>query len=194
MTITSLADYSDIIDPFIDLLLEDGGNKYSLGPDNELGKSDIWDIDNIYVMAMRAIFDGEVLKFANEVHPDFKGKGENYMLDRDAWLNSPKSWQGTRIHRHWEPFLNPSDIGDIITVFYPKVSSDIGMNNGHFELYEEGIDGTDFVWLPDNLTPIYTFIPKTYDLLIMTTDTWHKAHPFKGERYSLATDVKLIKP
>lgn len=195
VVIHSLADYAEVLRPFCDRLLEDGGEKFSLGPDNEKGKLDIWEADDPIVMMAMTVFDGLLLDFADTIHPRFRGKGKNYALDRDAWLNSPTSWQGTRIHRHWEPFLRPEDIGDLVTVFYPMVDDTIEMGNGHFELYRENDEGHfDHVWLPDDTEPVYFHVPKQYDLIIMTADTWHRARPFTGQRYSLATDVKLMEP
>jgi hypothetical protein len=193
VVIHNLADYGDIIDPFIAELLEGGGDKWSLGPDGETNKLSIWDnlTDNPYIAATRAIFDGIVLEFANEVHPDFKGKGMNYELDRDAWLNKPESWQGTRIHRHWQPFLWEHEIGDVVTLFYPQVPLEVTEGHGDFMIFAGNNDHQAHEWLPDDVEPKFTFVPKKYDLLLMTADTWHMASPFRCERYSLATDVKL---
>lgn len=192
VVIYNLEDYKDIFDPFIEELLN-SSDKYSLGPDGETGKLSIWDnLDNNPLITItRSIFDSIVLEFADEVHPDFKGKGMNYELDRDAWLNKPESWQGIRIHRHWQPFLWDYEIGDVVTVFYPQVPNTVKKGHGDFMLFQGNEDHKAFDWLPDDLEPKYTFVPKKYDLLLMTADTWHMASPFKCDRYSLATDVKL---
>jgi len=193
VVIYNLEDYKDLFDPFIEKLLSDGGEKFSLGPDGEKGKISIWDnLDNDpLIAATRSIFDTIVLEFADEVHPDLKGKGMNYELDRDAWLNKPESWQGIRIHRHWQPFLWDYEIGDVVTVFYPQVPSSVKEGHGDFMIFQGNEDHKAFDWLPNDLDPKYTFVPKKYDLLLMTADTWHMASPFQCERYSLATDVKL---
>ena len=110
----------------------------------------------------------------------------------------PTSWQGTRIHRHWEPFLKPKDIGDLITVFYIFGDELGNSNNGTIDFFEETNNHYEHLWLPENLKSKYSYKPKLYDLIIMTADTWHRARPlkgkrFNGKRFSLATDVKLIK-
>lgn len=194
VVIHNLEDYKDIVDPFIDELLADDGQKYTLGPDGEKDKLSIWDNldENPFISATRTIFDSIVLDFANEVHPDFKGKGINYELDRDAWLNSPSSWQGIRIHRHWQPFLWDFEIGDVVTVFYPQVPPEVAEGHGDFMIYAGNKDHKAHDWLPEDLEPKFSFVPKKYDLLLMTADTWHKASPFQCDRFSLATDVKLI--
>lgn len=192
--IYDLSEHEELMAPFCELLLEDGGEKFSLGPDGEEGKLDIWENDNFVVTLVNAIFEDVILEFLDTVHPQFKGMGRNYLLEKDAWLNSPRSWQGTRIHRHWEPFLKPSDIGDVVTVLYPKLPEGLSEDNGALEFYAPAEEGhLDHVWLPESLTPTATFIPKQYNLAVFTTDTWHRARPFVGERYSLATDVKAIR-
>lgn len=190
----NLGEYKDFLEPFCDILLEGNGERFTLGPDGEKDKFDIWEVNDFNVTMVAAAFDDAVLAFADEVHPLFKGKGKNYFLEKDAWLNSPTSWQGTRIHRHWEPFLKASDIGDIVTVFYPEVPTGLSVDNGALHFYAEAEQGhLDHVWLPEDLESKFHYVPEKYDLIVFTTDTWHRARPFRGRRFSLATDVKLIK-
>lgn len=194
VVIYNLSEFEPFLEPLCDILLKDGGQSFLLGPDGEKDKQDIWEVDDPNVRMIEAVFDSMVLEYLDEIHPQFKGKGRNYDLEKDAWLNGPRSWQGTRIHRHWQPFLLPTDIGDVVTVFYPQIPSDLPEGQGDLLLYEQAEKNhLDHVWLPENTTSTFRYTPKQYDLIMITTDTWHKAKPFTGNRFSLATDVKTSK-
>lgn len=191
--IYDLTEFVDILRPFCDALLQDNGRQYTLRFDKEVNKLNIWDADNTVIKTVENIMDTVVLDFLDTTHPRFKGKGYNYYLEKDTWLNDKNSWQGQRIHRHIQPFLDPDEIGDVTTVFYPYVDESINVNNGCFEIYEPLKEHPlAHVWLPFNLTPIYQYVPKQYHMIVMASEVWHRAKPFTGERYSLATDVRAF--
>ena len=76
-------------------------------------------------------------------------------------------------------------------MFYPQVPPEVEEGHGDFMIFAGNEDHKAHEWLPNDMEPKFSFVPKKYDLLLMTADTWHMASPFKCERYSLATDVKL---
>lgn len=191
--IYDLNDYKEMIEPFCNSLVNNK-EKYFLGPDDEKNKLNIWDNNDPEIKIFETIIDSIIFDFLDSEHPQFKGKGKNYFLDKDSWLNTSDSWQGQRIHRHWQPFLRPDEIGDVTTVFYVKQDETININNGCFEFYEDlNEDPLSYVWLPENLNPVYKYAPIPYTMIVMSSDVWHRAKPFRGERYSLATDAKAIK-
>ena len=191
-SIYDLREYKEIIEPFCNLLLSDK-NLYFLGPDDEKNKLNIWETYDSRIKLFESILDYVIYDFLFTEHPKFQKKEKNFSLDKDSWLNTPSSWQGQRIHRHWQPFLRPDEIGDVTTVLYFKHDETINMDNGCFEFYENlKEDPLSHVWLPENLNPIYKYAPVPFTLIVMTSDVWHRAKPFTGERYSLATDAKAF--
>lgn len=177
-----LSEYEPILKPFCDWLVSPEGEKFTLGDDYERGKLSVWEVESDAVRLMSAMFDAACLQFLDEEHPKFKGKGKNYVLEKDAWLTTPSTKQHIRIHTHLPPFIREEDVGDLITVFYPYLDETINIDNGPFELFHS----------PTDAQPAHVWVPKTYSLLLMTPDTWHRARPFTGRRYSLATDIKVV--
>lgn len=189
-----LTDYKDLIDPFVEKLLKDNGQYFSLGPDNELNKLNIWETEDVDVKIFENILDTIILDFLDNKHPRFLNKGCNYYLEKDSWLNTPTTWQGQRIHRHIEPFLRPAEIGDVTTVLYFKHDSSINIDNGCFELYDfDKENPLAHDRLPPSLTPVFKIAPTNYHIIVMASEVWHRAKPFTGVRYSLATDAKTYK-
>lgn len=191
-TIYDLNDCKELIEPFCNSLI-DNTEMYFLGPDDEKNKLNIWEKNTSEVKMFEAVIDGIILDFLDTVHPRFMGKGQNYYLDKDSWLNTPNSWQGQRIHRHWEPFLKKEEIGDVTTVLYIKQDETIGIDNGCFEFYEDLKENPlSHVWLPENLNSVYKYVPIPYTMIVMSSDVWHRAKPFTGTRYSFTTDAKVL--
>lgn len=174
-----LSDYSSILEPFCNWLV--GQESFNLGEDYSEGRQNVWELDVPEVKLMSALFDAACLKYLNEDHPDFKDKELEFDLIKDAWLTTPTTKQHIRIHTHLPPFIRSEDVGQLITVFYVKLDDSITIDNGPFELYKD-----------PGAPPRHVWAPKQYSLLLMTPDTWHRARPFVGERYSLATDIKVV--
>ncbi|MBL7557220.1 MAG: hypothetical protein JNM24_15445 [Bdellovibrionaceae bacterium] len=175
-----LAAYESMLKPFCDFMLSAEGEKFTLGDDYETDRVNIWDLDIDAVRLMSAVFDTHCLQYLEEMHPKYKGKKLNYVLEKDAWLTTPETKQHVRIHNHLPPFIRAEDAGELITVFYVHLDETINMNNGPLELFHS----------PD-LKPAHIWLPKTYNLILMTPQVWHRARPFTGKRYSLATDIKV---
>lgn len=173
-----LSDYASILQPFCEWLVTQ--ESFVLGDDYSTGRQNVWDLDVDVVKLMSALFDSACLKYLNEEHPDFKGMNCEFELHKDAWLTTPNTIQHIRIHTHKPPFIREEDVGQLITVFYVKLDDSIGLDNGPFELFESPKSPPSHIWAP-----------KQYSLLLMTPETWHRARPFVGERYSLATDIKV---
>lgn len=176
-----LSEYEMILKPFCEHMLSSEGANYSLGDDYETDRVNIWDLDRDEVRLMAAVFDMHCLQFLNEEHPKYKGQKNNYMLLKDAWLTTPETKQHIRIHTHLPPFIRAEDVGELITVFYVHLDSSINEANGPLELYKA-----------PNEKPAHVWLPTQYSLLLMPPDVWHRARPFTGQRYSLATDIKVI--
>lgn len=206
-TIYHLGEYEEVFEPFADRLMVNWGKEFILDPDEpdpiggvkEQQKTssykgsdmkNIWELGEPQVAIAESIFDTMVYDFMYEKHPKFKGASVNHTLHKDAWLTSPSTWQHVRIHRHIEPFIRQEQVGDIVTVFYAYLDDSISEDNGSIQFFE-GTDPDIPAEAPDNTTPVFTYVPRLYDLLIMTTDVWHRAHPFTGNRYSLATDIRV---
>ena len=185
-----LQDYADIFKPLCDRLMVNKSKEFILGPDNEKDKKNIWEFEDSKIKLAESTFDSVVFDFLDEVHPLFLGKGKNYLLHKDSWIAGPTTWQHVRIHRHIQPFIRDEEIGDVVTVFYVHLDENINENNGFIEFFES-TDRNNITEEPNNLNPIFKYVPKKYDLLIMTAEVWHRANPFTGERYSLATDIKV---
>ncbi|TFG95659.1 hypothetical protein E4H12_12830 [Candidatus Thorarchaeota archaeon] len=177
-----LSEYAPLLQPFCEWLVSPEGEQFTLGDDKEIGKLSVWEVESDAVRLMSAIFDAACLQFLDEEHPKFKGKGKNYIFKKDAWLTTPNTQQHVRIHTHLPPYIRADDVGDLITVFYPYMDETIGIDNGPFELFRS----------PHDEKPVHIWAPKVYSLLLMTPETWHRARPFTGRRYSLATDIKVF--
>lgn len=173
-----LSEYASILEPFCNWLVNE--ESFVLGDDYSTGRQNVWELDVPEVRLMAALFDAACLKYLNEDHPDFKNKDQEYDLIKDAWLTTPNTKQHIRIHTHLPPFIRAEDVGQLITVFYVKLDDSIGVDNGPFELFDGPSKEPKHIWAP-----------RQYSLLLMTPDTWHRARPFVGERYSLATDIKV---
>ncbi|OYZ12844.1 MAG: hypothetical protein B7Y39_18645 [Bdellovibrio sp. 28-41-41] len=176
-----LSEYESVLKPFCDWIISEEGQEYTLGEDYESGRKNIWEQEIPVLKLMAAVFDMHCLQFLNEEHPDFKGKQAEYILKKDAWLTTPSTKQHIRIHTHLPPFIREEDVGELITVFYVHLDSSINRENGAFELYRS----------PEE-TPAHVWVPKQFSLLLMPPNVWHRARPFTGRRYSLATDIKII--
>lgn len=175
-----LSEFKDILEPFCKNVLMSSGNRFTLGDDYETDRVNVWDVDLMEVRLMAAIFDNYCLQYLQEEHPKYKGQVNNYTLVKDAWLTTPETKQHVRIHTHSPPFIREEDVGELITVFYVYMDSSIGEENGPFELFRSPDEKASHVW-----------VPKHYSLLLMPNDIWHRARPFTGQRYSLATDIKV---
>lgn len=175
-----LSAYESVLQPFCEHMLSDDGYNYRLIEDYAKDPINVWDLNLPEVKLMIAVFDNYCMEFLNEVHPEFKGLNKNYQLEKDGWLTTPQTKQHIRIHTHLPPFIRPEDVGSLISVFYVYIDETIDENNGPFEIFESEAGKAVHVW-----------VPKTYNLLLMTPDVWHRARPFRGERYSLATDIKV---
>ncbi len=175
-----LSEYKEILEPFCNNVLLKEGNRFTLGNDYEVDRMNVWEVESKEVNLMAAIFDSYCLQYLQEEHPKYKGKPHNYSLEKDAWLTTPETKQHVRIHTHTPPFIREDDVGDLITIFYVYLDASIGFENGPFELYQN----------PES-APAHVWVPKHFSLLLMPPDVWHRARPFRGERYSLATDIKV---
>jgi hypothetical protein len=180
IVIYDLEEFKDILKPFCDFLVSKAGENFTLGDDYETGRENIWDLDNNAVKLMAAIFDTCCLQYLKQDHPTYKGIEREYSLKKDAWLTTPTTKQHVRIHTHLPPFIRAEDVGELITVFYVHLDENIGLDNGPLEIFKS----------PDE-PPVHIWAPKQYSLLIMTPEIWHRARPFSGQRYSLATDIKV---
>lgn len=175
-----LSEYEALLKPFCDWLVSDEAEKFTLGDDYESGRMNVWDVDSEVVRLMSAVFDVHCLEYLKNEHPKFKGQSDQFELKKDSWLTTPKTLQHIRIHTHLPPFIRAEDVGDLITIFYVDMDETIGQENGPFELFHS----------PD--TPaVHTWAPRKYNLIIMTPEIWHRARPFTGRRFSLATDIKV---
>ncbi len=179
-----LSDYAPILSPFCEYLVSPTGVKYTLGDDNEKEKLNVWREDRPEVKLMAAIFDTAVIHFLNNIHPRFKGQNRDYALEKDGWVTSIKTKQHVVRHVHIPPYIREEDMGDVITVFYPYLDESIGPDNGPLEFYES----------KEAPEPVVVWTPKQYALVVMPPEIWHRARPFTGKRYSLATDVKVSSP
>lgn len=179
--IYDLSEYETILKPFCDFLVSESGKNFTLGDDYETGRENIWDLDNSAVRLMAAVFDTYCLQYLKQEHPKYKHLDREYELKKDAWLTTPQTKQHVRIHTHLPPFIRAEDVGELITVFYVHLDQNIGYDNGPLEIFKS----------PDE-PPVHIWAPKQYSLLIMTPEIWHRARPFTGERYSLATDIKIV--
>jgi hypothetical protein len=175
-----LSAYESILEPFCKFMLSPEGEKFTLGDDYETDRVNIWDLDENAVKLMAAIFDTYCLQYLEDTHPKFKGQKSNFILEKDAWLTTPETKQHVRIHNHLPPFIRAEDAGELITVFYVHLDETIGENNGPLELFHA-----------PNQNPAHIWTPKTYNLILMTPEVWHRARPFTGQRFSLATDIKV---
>lgn len=175
-----LSEYEVLLKPFCEWLVAQ--EEFTLGDDYSTGRANVWDLDLDQVRLMSAVFDAACIDYLKNDHPDFKGMNCEFDMEKDAWLTTPSTKQHIRIHTHLPPFIREEDVGQLITVFYVKLDDSIGIDNGPFELFHSPQEQA-----------VHTWAPKQYSLLLMTPDTWHRARPFKGERYSLATDIK-VKP
>ncbi len=181
VVIYDLAEYQQILKPFCDFLISKKGESFTLGDDYESGRENIWELDTDVVRLMAAVFDNCCLQYLNDIHPTYKGKNLQFELKKDAWLTTPSTKQHVRIHTHLPPFIRAEDVGELITVFYVHLDENIGIENGPLELFRSPTE-----------PPVHIWAPKQYSLLIMTPEIWHRARPFTGERYSLATDIKIV--
>jgi hypothetical protein len=176
-----LEEYSQILEPFCNYLVSPEGFKFTLGDNNETGKLNLWDEDRLEVRLMAALFDTAVLDYLNKIHPRFKGNNRNYKLEKDGWLTSILTKQHVVKHTHVPPYIREEDVGDVITVFYVYLDETIGPDNGPLEFFANKEDEN----------PLVVWTPKRYNLVIMLPEIWHRARPFIGTRYSLATDIKV---
>lgn len=193
--VINLLEFPEIIIPFTEFLLENE-ERFKIGDDNETGKDSIWDESDYSVILASALFDDIAIEYLDKYHPEYKGQGKNYELEKDGGLNCPQTWQGYCIHRHVYPFLKPHEVGDIVTVFYPVISENASKDNGSLAFYpghsaereKEGL-----LFLPASMEPDLYYVPKQYDLIMFTAWDWHRAMFSSETRYSLATDIKIIK-
>jgi hypothetical protein len=177
-----LEDYAPILGPFCDYLVSEDGLKFTLGDDNERGKLNVWNEERPEVKLMAAVFDTAVLHFLNTIHPAFRGRNKEYFLEKDGWLTSVTTRQHVVKHVHIPPYIREEDVGEVITIFYAYLDESIGPDNGPLEFFES----------KDSEEPLLVWTPKKYALVVMPPDVWHRARPFTGRRYSLATDVKVF--
>ena len=131
---------------------------------------------------MSAIFDTAVIHYLNNIHPRFKGQQRDYLLKKDGWVTSINTRQHVVKHTHVPPYIREEDMGDVITIFYAFLDQTIGPNNGPLEFFNA----------KEDQEPTLIWTPKRYALVIMLPEIWHRARPFTGKRYSLATDVQVI--
>lgn len=176
-----LEEYGSILEPFCDYLTSPEGVKYTLGDDNEKGKLNVWDDERIEVKLMAAIFDTTVIHFLNNVHPKFKNQNCEYFLKKDGWVTTILTKQHVVKHVHIPPYIREEDVGDLITIFYVYLDETIGEENGPLEFFAS----------KDDEIPQEIWVPKRFSLVLMLPEIWHRARPFTGRRYSLATDIKV---